>query len=200
MLTQNEFNQTVAENLIKFRKLNGYTQLKLAETLNYSDKAISKWERGESLPDAYVLSQIAELYEISLNDLTTKQSSVKMPTRKISKLFITLLSICPVWLAATISFFVLKLTIPSNELIWACYIVAIPVTFIVLLIFSCVYKWIIPRFICISGLIWTVILSLHVILSSILPQIWLLYFVGITLQVATIIWFIWVFIFKRRKK
>ena len=56
MLNENELKKIVTENLIYYRKINKLTQLQLAEKLNYSDKAISKWERGESLPDLYILS------------------------------------------------------------------------------------------------------------------------------------------------
>ena len=46
---------TVARDLADCRRAAGLTQLQLAEKLNYSDKAVSKWERGESLPDVAVL-------------------------------------------------------------------------------------------------------------------------------------------------
>ena len=52
---------TVARNLVQCRRACGYTQLQVAEKLNYSDKAVSKWERGESLPDVAVLTELARL-------------------------------------------------------------------------------------------------------------------------------------------
>ena len=55
-----EIKQSVAKNLTELRRASGMTQLELAERLNYSDKAVSKWERGDSLPDVAVLKQIAE--------------------------------------------------------------------------------------------------------------------------------------------
>ncbi len=63
-----DFKRVVAKNLVYFRKKKGLTQQELAKELNYSDKAISKWERGESLPDAYVLYTIAKFYHIGLDD------------------------------------------------------------------------------------------------------------------------------------
>ena len=66
MINENEFKQIVARNITNLRKTNGLTQLELAEKLNYSDKAISKWERGESLPDVYMLQVIAEMFGIRL--------------------------------------------------------------------------------------------------------------------------------------
>ena len=69
MKNEELFKQIIAKNLTKYRKINNLTQLDLAEKLSYSDKAISKWERGESLPDVYTLSILAEFYGITLNDL-----------------------------------------------------------------------------------------------------------------------------------
>ena len=59
----------IGSNIAAYRKRAGLTQAGLAEKLNYSDKAVSKWERGESIPDVLTLMQLAELFEISVNDL-----------------------------------------------------------------------------------------------------------------------------------
>ena len=78
MMNEEQFKALVAKNLSNYRKINNLTQLDLAEKLNYSDKAISKWERGESLPDLYTLQKIAELYGITLNELCAeKQEPIK---------------------------------------------------------------------------------------------------------------------------
>lgn len=44
-----KLRQLIAENIAYYRKLNGDTQAGLAEKLSYSDKSVSKWERGGSL-------------------------------------------------------------------------------------------------------------------------------------------------------
>ena len=76
MMKENEFRQLVAVNLVYYRRLKNLTQIELAEKLNYSDKSISKWERGESLPDLYILQEIAALYGITLNDLVSAEKTV----------------------------------------------------------------------------------------------------------------------------
>ena len=58
---------TVAKNIVRLRQASGMTQAELAAKLNYSDKAVSKWERGESMPDVAVLSKIADLFQVSLD-------------------------------------------------------------------------------------------------------------------------------------
>lgn len=65
----NELKVTIANNIANLRKLNGITQSDLAQKLNYSDKAVSKWERGESLPDICVLKQIADIFGVTVDYL-----------------------------------------------------------------------------------------------------------------------------------
>ena len=60
--------RTVSKNIAAYRKAHSDTQLTLAEKLNYSDKSVSKWERGESLPDIFILTQIADLYDITVSN------------------------------------------------------------------------------------------------------------------------------------
>lgn len=68
-MNENEFRLRLSENLIKHRKLNGLTQAELAECISYSDKSVSKWERGEGVPDIFVLLSISEIYGITLSEL-----------------------------------------------------------------------------------------------------------------------------------
>ena len=76
MINEEQFKAIVAKNLANYRKINNLTQLDLAEKLSYSDKAISKWERGESLPDLYTLQKIADLYGITINDLVYEKQEI----------------------------------------------------------------------------------------------------------------------------
>lgn len=200
-LNQNEFNMAVAKNLVMYRKYNKYTQLALAEKLNYSDKAVSKWESGECLPDAYVLSTIAELYGITLNDLITPRNKPKPPANKTKAIFIPLLSICLVWMVALLSFISIKAFIPWYDNPAIVMLFALPISFIVLVIFSCIYKVYIMQFVSISALIWTTILTMHVVLVKIFSSIRLLYLFGIPLQIAVILWYSYKYIklIKQRK-
>ena len=58
----------IAKNLANLRKQAKMTQQELAEKLNYTDKAVSKWERGEALPDILVLKQLADMYGVKVDD------------------------------------------------------------------------------------------------------------------------------------
>ena len=65
----NDIKDIFAKNLSELRQASGMTQLELGERLNYSDKTVSKWERGESIPDAGMLKQIADVFGVSVDYL-----------------------------------------------------------------------------------------------------------------------------------
>ena len=68
LMDESVLRKTIGKNIALYRKANKDTQASLGEKLSYTDKAVSKWERGESIPDVYVLSCIAELYGITVSD------------------------------------------------------------------------------------------------------------------------------------
>lgn len=195
-----EFKKIVADNLIKYRKASNLTQLELAEKLNYSDKAVSKWERGESIPDAWVLKEIAEIYSISVDDLLSKtQKPAKVPFSikkafKNKRMIITLLSAGLVWLVACIAFVVLQFT-NHGDIAYLSFIYAIPLSSIVCLVFSSMWakKWV-------SGIFTTVIIwgsFLSIFLSINKTNFWIIFIIAIPLQVLTVLWF---FLLKETKK
>ncbi len=65
--------EKLPEKLLALRKEKGLTQKELAEKLHYSDKVISKWERGESLPDLEALDKLSSFYKISSDSLIKDQ-------------------------------------------------------------------------------------------------------------------------------
>ena len=178
----------ISSNLIKYRKLLGLTQYDLALKLNYSDKAVSKWERGEALPDILILSKIATLYGVTVNDLlSSPENAIKTaisPKKKIDGLVITLLSIGLVWLVATAVFVLFNIFNFFEDKSWLSYIYAIPVSMIVSIVFTKIYKQRILNYLSISALIWSVLLSIHLTVSA-----WLVFILGIPVQILTILWF-----------
>ena len=198
-VSQEEFNKQVAQNLIKYRKLNSLTQASLAEKLNYSDKAVSKWESGECLPDVYVLQNIANIYGVTVNDLLSVNVRPKLQPAKVNKVFVPMLSCVIVWLVALLAFFTIKVAFPYLSKAWLTFIIAIPSTFIVKLVFDCIYRNLIMQLISISAIIWTTVLTLHLALYSLVNQIILLYLVAIAIEVLAIIWYIYRIILKNRK-
>ncbi len=155
-MTEQEFKKTVAKKISYYRKLEGITQGELGELLNYSDKSVSKWERGEGLPDAYVLSLIAEYFGVTLNDLVNPEEP-KISGKFIKKReFVPYLSIGLAWLVAAVVFFVLVLLPFDIKREWLAFIYALPVSFIIATVFSCLWYGLVARTVSISGIIWSV--------------------------------------------
>src|SRR5690554_2569965 len=187
MYKENEFKDLVVENLMYYRKINNLTQLELAEKLNYSDKTISKWERGEGLPSIYVLHKIANLFGVTLNDFTNKRK-VKIKHKKTrSRALITLIAFVLCWLVATIVYVVLELSLPDFNKSWLAFIYAIPVSMIVLIVFTRIWRQFIYTFTSSSILIWSIPLAIY--LSIDYDKLWLLFISAIPLQILIIFFF-----------
>jgi len=139
----------IGSNISMYRKRAGLTQAGLAERLNYSDKAVSKWERGESIPDVLTLAQLADQFDITVNDLLTDSEALpdhptnleaamskvseKALKRKANKGIILKLSSLLVWFVALFFYVILssfELTNPYRHILFP---YAIPVNAIVLL-------------------------------------------------------------------
>ena len=123
--------KTVAKNIAQYRKAHHDTQLDLATKLNYSDKSVSKWERGESLPDVYILSQIAELYGVSVSALIGEIQPPK-ESKPHYHMFILLLSLALTMAVATLlfsMFMICKVDYPA----WMFFVYALPVCSILLI-------------------------------------------------------------------
>ena len=186
-MDEQSLRQTIANNLLFYRKKFGFTQSELAEKLNYSDKLISKWERAEGIPDVYTLCKIADIYKININNLIY-DTPKKFLTYKINKDIITLFASVIVWLVAVVVFVFLELLLPQFDKSWLCFIYAIPVSLIVLFIFNNIFKRHLMSFILISLLIWGILLSIF--LSLRIVNIWLIFIIGIPLQILTVLWYI----------
>lgn len=189
----NEMKAIIAQNIIFLRKSQMMTQAELADALNYSDKAVSKWERGESVPDISVLKSIADIFHVSVDYLITEdhqqapQTATELHHVRINRLIITLLSVCSVALIATIIFVILELYPAEYTLsVGIVYIYALPVAFTVLLIFNAMWGKRIFNFIIISLLVWSALLCFYI---SFLPHnIWVIFLIGIPLQVIVVLW------------
>ena len=186
MINENDFKLIVAKNLIKFRKANGLTQLELAEKLNYSDKAVSKWERGESLPDVYMLQIIANMFGITLNDLVSENTEVVKPKGKFNKNIVMALSVGLVWLVAVVLF--VFLIIMQVDMAWLSFMYAIVASLIVSIVFCKIYNYRFLLFASISGLYYSIPLAICTTLNW-TSNVALLFVISCPLQILTILWF-----------
>lgn len=194
MEEQEQLKQTVANYIAQLRKSKGLTQLELAERLNYSDKAVSKWERGEGLPDVLVLSKMAEIFDVTLAELVDGKTKKPLSPANKKRALIAAAASLLVWVVATIVFVVLRLLPEPPDKAWLAFIYALPATMIVLTVFSVVWKMRLFVFCAVSLLIWTMCLTLFVSIIFVTDNAWLLFIIGIPLQILNIVWF---FLLKR---
>ncbi len=193
----------IGRNIAAHRKRCGLTQAELAQRLNYSDKAISKWERGESLPDVVTLVALAERFRITVSELVSDPNALPENTgsvqqtmgkvveralkRKADKNIILLLSSLLVWFVALLIFVVVtSLDLPYG---WTAFLFAIPADAIVMLSLRSAwhdFRW---NRILISTIMWGSLLCIFTTLGIFLRWYWLIFLLGIPGQAAILLWF-----------
>ena len=203
-MEEEKLKKQIGMNIVSYRKLHGLTQAGLAEKLNYSDKAVSKWERGESAPDVVTLMQLADLFDVTVNDLLVDPNALpeklgkveqvmgraveKTLKRKADKRIILELSSVLVWFVALLVFVVLSsLDIAKS---WIAFIYAVPTDAIVLLSLRSAWKDFRWNRGLISAIMWGGLLSVYAsLLVFFCINIWKLFLLGIPGQAAILLWF-----------
>jgi transcriptional regulator with XRE-family HTH domain len=180
--------ETIAKNLSELRKSHSMTQSALAEKLNYSDKAISRWEHAETLPDIETLCRICDIYGVSFEYLLTKDTKDVTPTKKRGNgarhVLMCLIAICTVWLAALTLFTSFGTLFGVYD--WRIFIWAVPLSIAILPV--CNRLWwhsIVFASIASSFILWTTILAIYLQLLE--YNLWLLFVVGAPIQAIIIL-------------
>lgn len=203
-MNDEKLKSQLGANIVAYRKRSGLTQAKLAEQLNYSDKAVSKWERGESVPDVLTLVQLAELFDTSVDVLLSDPEALPQETGRIEQAMEAavrktlkrqankrvILGLCSllVWFVALLAFVVVSSMGISKS--WVAFFYAIPIDAIVQLSMRSAwhdFRW---NKTLISVIVWGSILSLYMTLLLFWNlNIWKLFLLGIPGQVAIWLWF-----------
>ena len=199
-----QLKNQIGKNIAVYRKRSRLTQAGLAEKLNYSDKAVSKWERGESIPDVITLTAIAEQLGVTVNDLlsdpnalpdnggkvekTLEKVAEKALKRKANKNIILGLSSILVWFVALLCYVVLASAgIPKS---WLAFFYAVPADCIVMLSLRSAWQDFRWNRILISGIMWGSIISIFMTLLILWNlNIWRIFLLGVPGQVAILLWF-----------
>ena len=193
------WREALKENLIRLRRDKKLTQAEVGEKLNYSDKTISKWERGEGVPDLSALMELAALYGVSLDQLVGTPAPKKekgifnAATRTVVLLTIT----CIVWISAIVVFMLLLLLLPEFSGNYLSFVFALPITFAILgAAFS---SWHMPywAFGCFSLMVWGICLVLH--LTWFPDRANLIYSAGGIIQLTAIVALGFVLLKKKKK-
>ena len=175
-----------ASNIIKLRTEAGLTQAELGEKLNYSDKTISKWERGEAIPDAYVLTQMAEIFGVTVDYLLSSHDAWESPEQQAARQeeagysvnMIIAISVLGVWTMALTIFVLLWL---FDIILWETFIVALPVSILTYMVLICVFR----RRRQLQFVIAAFVLSLFILLYFTLPmqKPWQLFLIAIPAEI-----------------
>lgn len=191
-------------NIATFRKRSGLTQAALAERINFSDKAVSKWERGESIPDVLTLVELARVFDVTVDDLLKDHNALpehigkveqvmgkaveKTLKRKANKRIIEMLCSILVWFVALFVFVICAiLEIPKS---WIAFFYAFPIDCIVLLCLRSAWRDFRSNRWLISGIMWGFLLSVFATVWLFAHHnIWLIFLLGIPGQAAILLWF-----------
>ena len=214
-MNNEELKLRVGSNIARLRRERGLTQAELAERINYSDKAVSKWERAESLPDVLTLLNLAEQLGTDLNTLTgcapeipepepmpepapepesepvpEPEPAVKKLARRYTadKTVIQKLSSILVWVVALFLYMVLDAFGVKN--LWLLFVVAVPVNAIVLLSVRSAWKLYGWNRILISIIMWGFLLTIYLLLLVVgKVNVWKILPMGLLGQAAILLWF-----------
>lgn len=186
-----DIQKIIASNITALRKNAGMTQAGLAEKIGYSDKSISKWERADGIPDVICLKAIADLFGVTVDYMLTEehpspQSTDEAPisendTAPISAdigyttnhIAVSLLSVAGVWLLAFAVYIILRLCgIPFG----LSFVVACPITAILLIVFNALWGNRRHTFWYVSLLVWSLLFLICYAARS--HDIWLLMCIG----------------------
>ena len=201
--TQSEKNENlkliIAANISDLRRKHNMTQLDLAEKLNYTDKAISKWERGESIPDVLVLKQIAGMFEVSVDYLLEKEHQAPLREEQVAESkrrqsirargFVTGMSILLVWLVATVLFMIADMAGPEQISHWLVFVYAVPASMIVWLVLNSIWFNKRRNYLIISLLMWSVLITVYVTIWTVSNyNAWIIFMLGLPGQAIIAMW------------
>ncbi len=187
----NDIKKVIAKNLVDLRKRKKYTQQQLGEVLGYSDKAISKWEKGESLPDIEVLFEITQFYGVTLDFLTTEgnyddKKELLLPKyEKRNKIIIALLFSCLIWFIILMIFVYFSMI---HIIYWPVFIYGVPLNALILCGFN--FKWgkRVFNLPILTILNWGVVISSYLTFVYFNTNFWPIILLGIPVQIAIILW------------
>ena len=185
-----DLRRIIGRNIVLLRAKSHLTQAEFAQQLHYTDKAVSKWERGDSVPDIAVLKQIADLFGVTVDYLLHEhEESEKLllaedvVTKRHNQLLISLIAVIGVWFLAVLAFAITYMA--TRILLWQVFVFAVPVSLIVALVFNSVWGRTRVNYLLISLLLWSILMALYLFLLS--KNLWALFLIGIPGQICVIL-------------
>ncbi len=192
----------IAANIAALRRQHSMTQLELAEKLNYTDKAISKWERGESIPDVLVLKQMADIFGVTVDYLLEEEHPVPKEETEVEAAeaakkqqrirtwsFVTGMSILLVWLVATVLFMIVDMAQESAASHWLIFVYAVPASMVLWLILNSIWFSRRRNYLIISLLMWSILAAVYVTVWRLADyNAWIIFMLGLPGQAIIVMW------------
>lgn len=184
--------EIVSENIVSLRKRNNLTQAELGKKINYSDKAISRWENGEVLPDLETLQALSEIFDVPLSELLEERDEKRekadlVKTEVLSQIFLVL----EIWTIVCAVYAILK--VANGWDFWQIFLIGIPMSAVVLFFFN-IKKNSVMSFVYGTIFIWSFLTFVFIYLLEFVP--WYLFIIGAPIQGILIIRYL--FKFKQR--
>lgn len=187
-----DVKMVLGENLRYLRKTKNITQTDLAKQLNYSDKAVSRWERGEASPDIESLKAIAKFYNVSIDFLVTEhESSEKLEEARIQvskslqskRIIIALLWVSVVWILASVAFVYFEMFLDSD--MWQLFVWGVPLSTLVFMYFNHKWNFIGKKYFLHAIFLWTSLICVY--LQTVYFNVWQIFILGIPIQISLIL-------------
>lgn len=197
----NNIEQNIANNIKTLRQQFGLKQSELGEKIAYSDKTVSKWENGTSVPDIRALYAIAEVFGLKVDDLINSDAAEKSVTltkqevkeNRANEIAMVCLSVLSAWMVATFIYFTVWFI--KGISIWQLFVWAVCPSALMLYRFNRInanIKWV--NTLTLSIFLWSLIVALYLQLLNF--HLWPLFFIGVPTQAMIVI----STLFRKRKK
>ena len=193
-MAADNLQSVIAGNISALRRSRGFTQAELAERLGYSDKSVSKWERGDGLPDVLCLKAMADLFGVTLDYMVEENHPADvegafpapepLPDKEqyqVNRRTIAALSVAGVWLLAAL---VYVAGLIAGKTLVTSFFLAVPVSAILLTVFSSLWGNRTHLFLSVTLLVWGTLLLICWVLRDRNP--WLL--MTLCAPAAVVVW------------
>lgn len=184
---ENNVKRNLATNIAGLRQSAGMSQMQFAEKMDYTDKAISKWERCESTPDISVIKKIADFFEVSVDwlieDHGDNAAINELYNKRIKRknhIFIALVSIAAVWLASVIAFVIINGT--GGDRAWLAFIWGAPGSLVTALVFNAIWGRYRDNYLYGSLLLWTLLGAIYITIGA--WDFWYIFLFGLPIQIG----------------
>ena len=192
----NSLRENVARNISDLRRKNNWTQAELAEKLNYSDKAISKWERAESMPDIEILYQMSQLFNVTIDYFCSEhgnpekeqlsEDSAGLLKRRILQILLWAVTL---FFLGTVVFVYQKLDGNTWPGLWICFIWPVPVSCLLTTMLFYRFRMHLAVPFALSASLWTLLAALFLQGIVVGVNLWLIFLIGVPLQLIIVLAF-----------